>query len=398
MKITLGVFFGGRSVEHEVSVISGIQALNNLDKSKYDAVPVYITRSGEFYTGTAAGDIGEYADVPALLKKCARVLPVAADGRAELVCFPPKKFGKSAVAMLDAVLPVVHGTNVEDGALQGFFRTLGVPFAGCDVLASACGMDKYVMKTLFRDAGLPVVDAVRTLGADFLADPEAVAAAVAERIGLPAVVKPLDMGSSVGISLAADTAQLRAALENVFEFADVAITERAVAHLRELNCAVLGDGADARPSECEEPVASGGILSYSDKYVAGGKGGAKTAGAKGGMSGQKRLLPAPISPELRARVRELAVRSFAALDCSGVARVDFLMDGETGELFVNEINTIPGSLSFYLFEPLGIKYPELLDELVRLALARERRRAKRHFEIDTGILKGYRGGQKGCKS
>ncbi|MBR5708864.1 MAG: D-alanine--D-alanine ligase, partial [Oscillospiraceae bacterium] len=166
---------------------------------------------------------------------------------------------------------------------------------------------------------------------------------------------------------------------------DAALVEKALVDPREINCAVLGNADEARASECEEPVSGGDILSYEDKYVSGGKGGK-------GMSGAKRLIPAPISPELREKIRAYAVAAFSALGCEGVARVDFLLDGD--EVFVNEINTIPGSLAFYLFEPAGMKYPELLDELIRLALARERRRARRSTSIDTGILKNYKGGSK----
>ena len=385
MKPVIGVFFGGNSVEHEVSVISGLQALNNLNKDKYDAVAVYMTRSGEFYAGEAASRIEEYADLPALLKKCERVLPVPASGRADLAYYPPKVFGKKIYATIDAALPVVHGTNVEDGALQGYFRTLGIPFAGCDVLASAAGMDKAVMKELFRAAGLPVLEAVRVSEAKWRADPDAVLAEASEKLGLPVIVKPVDLGSSVGITIAREEDALRAALDEAFLFSDAALVEKALVDPREINCAVLGNADEARASECEEPVSGGDILSYEDKYVSGGKGGK-------GMSGAKRLIPAPISPELREKIRSCAVAAFSALGCEGVARVDFLLDGD--EVFVNEINTIPGSLAFYLFEPDGMKYPELLDELIRLALARERRRARRSTTIDTGILKNYKGGSK----
>lgn len=385
MKPVIGVFFGGSSVEHEVSVISGLQALNNLSREKYEPLAVYITRNGEFYTGDAAARIEEYADIPALLKKCTRVLPVAAGGRADLIVYPPKKLGRSLFASIDAALPVVHGTNVEDGALQGFFRTLGVPFAGCDVLASAAGMDKYVMKALFRLAGLPVLDAVRVSDSAWRADPEKALREAEEKLGFPIIVKPIDLGSSVGIKIANDSAELREALDYALRFTDAALAETAVRSPREINCAVLGDGDDLRISECEEPVSADEILSYEDKYVSGGKGGK-------GMSGAKRLIPAPISDEMRDTVRRYAADAFRALGCSGVARIDFLLDGD--KLYVNEINTIPGSLAFYLFEPAGLKYPELLDELIRLALARERRRARRSTSIETGILKNYKGGTK----
>ncbi|NLV50523.1 MAG: D-alanine--D-alanine ligase [Clostridiales bacterium] len=393
MKIKLGVFFGGRSVEHEVSVITGIQAINNLDRGKYDPVPIYMARDGAFWTGEAAGKIEEYSDIPSLLKKCVRVVPVGREGRADLVLYPPKRFGKNIYDTLDAALPAVHGTNVEDGALQGFFRTIGLPFAGCDVEASALGMDKYAMKILFAAGGLPVLPGVKLRARDFAADPETMLDEIKGKTGWPAIIKPFDMGSSVGIRIAENREEARDALEYAFSFSPAAVAERAIINLREINCAVLGDADEARASECEEPVSSGMILSYEDKYVSGGK-----DGASKGMTGLKRLLPAPIPPEMREKARALAVEAFKALDCAGVARIDFLLDSDSGELYINEINTIPGSLAFYLWQPLGLSYSELLDEMVRLALKRERERDERSFSIDTGILKHYSGqGSKGSK-
>ncbi len=393
MKITVGLFFGGRSVEHEVSVITALQAYENFDREKYDVVPVYITHENEFYTGGDVGDITKYGDIPALLKGAVKVVPVCADGRLALMRREPKRFGSNVVAVLDVAFPAVHGTNVEDGALQGFFRTLGIPFAGCDVMASAVGMDKYAQKLLYRSTGLPVLSALR-LGAE--GDREAFCDLAEKQLSYPMIVKPLDLGSSVGIRLAHDRAGLLEALDYAFSFAPEVLTEQAVQHLRELNCSVLGDREEARASEVEEPIMGDEILSYEDKYGSGGGKGGKT-GASKGMRGLKRLLPAPISPELREKIREAAVAAFQALDCCGVARIDFLMDDETGQYWVNEINTNPGSLSFYLWEPVGLPYPQLLDELVKLALKRERRRGDFHHEIETGILAGFSGGSKGGK-
>lgn len=393
MKIQIGLFFGGNSVEHEVSVISALQAFGQFDREKYSVLPIYISRNSEFYTGEAAGHIEEYKDPKALMAKCTQVFPVRLGDRVALLEQGAFGWKKKPYALLDVAFPVVHGTNVEDGALQGFFRTLGIPFAGCDVLASAVGMDKYAQKLLYRSAGLPVLSALR-LGAE--GDREAFCDLAEKQLRYPMIVKPLDLGSSVGIRLAHDRAGLLEALDYAFSFAPEVLTEQAVQHLRELNCSVLGDREEARASEVEEPIMGDEILSYEDKYGSGGSKGGKT-GASKGMRGLKRLLPAPISPELREKIREAAVAAFQALDCCGVARIDFLMDDETGQYWVNEINTNPGSLSFYLWEPVGLPYPQLLDELVKLALKRERRRGDFHHEIETGILAGFSGGSKGGK-
>jgi D-alanine-D-alanine ligase len=227
-------------------------------------------------------------------------------------------------------------------------------------------------------------------------DREAFCAEAEEKLGYPIIVKPLDQGSSVGIRVAHDRDGLLEAVDYALGFSECVLAERAVRHLRELNCSVLGDREEARASEVEEPVMGDEILSYADKYGSGGKAGEKSGPSKG-MRGLKRILPAPISPELRENIRRDAVTAFRALGCSGVARIDFLMDGETGEYWVNEINTTPGSLSFYLWEPVGLSYPGLLDELVKLALKRERLRGSLHREIETNILAGFNGGTKGGK-
>lgn len=389
MKITVGLFFGGDSVEHEVSIISALQAFHSFDQSKYTVIPIYISRDRQFYTGEDAGKIEAYRDIPALLKRLTRVT-ITREG--DRVCLlEPGAFGlkKKPLAVLDVAFPVVHGTNVEDGALQGFFRTLGLPFAGSDVTGSAVGMDKHLQKLVYQAAGLPVVPGMKLRSGDDRAES---CRRISEALGFPVIVKPLDLGSSVGIRLAKTAEELPEALDYAFSFTDSVLVERAVSPLRELNVSVLGDWEAAAASEVEEPVMEDEILSYRDKYEGGSKG-------SKGMSGLRRRLPAPISPELRDRVRELAVQGFQALGLSGVARIDFLLNGETGEVFVNEVNTIPGSLSFYLWEPLGIRYPELLDRMVSLALKRERERQRFHTSIDTGILRNFSGskGSKGGK-
>jgi len=392
VKITVGLFFGGASVEHEVSVISALQALGRFDKDKYTVLPVYITRDHAFYTGEAAGKIEEYRDIPAMLKKCTRVLPAREGDRVGLL--PYGRFGLKSkpLAVLDLAFPVVHGTNVEDGALQGYFRTLGLPFAGPDVEGSAVGMDKFAQKLAYAAAGLPVLPALRLRAGD---ERQGQLDRVCAKFPFPLIVKPMDLGSSVGIRLVHSREELDDALDEAFSFSPRALAEPAVQPLRELNCAVLGDGEEAEASEVEEPVMGDEILSYRDKYEGGAKGG-KTGGSKG-MSGLSRRLPAPISREMRERVRALAVQAFQALDLSGVARIDFLLNAETEELYINEVNTIPGSLSFYLWEPLGLSYTALLDRMVSLALKRERQRGGFKSAIDTGILRNYTGGSKGSK-
>ncbi|MBP5604901.1 MAG: D-alanine--D-alanine ligase [Ruminiclostridium sp.] len=392
MKIRVGVFFGGKSVEHEVSVISALQACRSLDREKYDIIPVYITKNTEFYIGENIGKIEAYRNIPALLKESSRVIPVNDGGTFALMHYPMKKFGSSTAATIDVVLPIVHGTNVEDGALQGYLQTLGVPYAGCDVLSSAVGMDKYVMKCVFADNDIPVLPGTVVNIKQFTREHDAVLDLIESRTRYPVIVKPLNLGSSVGIRKAKDRDALSDALDYAFTFAVKVLIEDAITELKEINCSVLGDYEEAQASECEEPLANDEILSYQDKYVGGTKSG------KSGMASLKRKIPAGITPQQREEVRTLAVKAFQALGCSGVARIDFMLDMASGKIYLNEINTIPGSLAFYLWEPVGVKYGALLDRLIGLALKRERENRSISFSFDTNILENASfGGSKGSK-
>ncbi len=393
MKTRVAVLFGGHSVEHEVSIISGLQALGALDKDKYDAFPLYITKDNQFYVGDVLREVKSFRNMTTCLSAATRVMPVPADGCVELVRYPMKKFGNNTVAAFDVAIPVVHGTNVEDGTLMGYLEMLGVPYASCDVTSSALGMDKYAMKAMLVQAGVPVLPAQIYSGREYALDGETVIAAIEAEIGYPVIVKPVNLGSSVGISKATDRRTLVDAMDLAVSFADRVLVERAVPHLREINCSVLGDAEDAKASACEEPLNAADILSFSDKYL---QGGSKKTGTSGGMSDLKRRCPAELPDGMTERVQELAVATFKALGCLGVARIDFLNDKESGELWVNEINTIPGSLSFYLWQEVGVSFSALMDELIALAFKRQRRREALTFTYESNILEGF-GGSKGSK-
>ena len=379
MKITVAVMYGGRSVEHEVSIISGIQAIANMDKDKYEIVPVYITKDNYMYIGDKIGDIEAYKNIPELIKNSTRVLLVNEDNSYYLASYPHKLFGDKKIR-IDIAFPVVHGTNVEDGTLQGYLKTVGVPFVGCDVTASAVGMDKYVMKTILLDNDIPVLKCLHYTQEDYK-DIEKMIAQIESTLGYPVIVKPANLGSSVGISVAKNKDELVSSIDDAYMYATKILVEHAITRLREINCAVLGDELDAEASECEEPLHSKDILSYEDKYLSGGKG-TKSQG----MASVSRKIPAELSSEKRQEVRELAVKTFKCLGCNGVARIDFMIDEETDKLYVNEINTIPGSLAFYLWEPLGLKYTKLLDRMIELAYKRVRIESNITYTFDTNIL------------
>lgn len=390
MKIKLAVMFGGRSVEHEISVISAIQAIHAVDKDKYDVIPIYITKNNEMYVGEHIGEIEAYKNISSLIAESTRVNLVNDGDRTLIVRYPHKAFAKDVIDYIDVAFPIVHGTNVEDGTLQGYLQMLNLPYVGCDVISSAVGMDKYVMKTVFKDNGIPVLDCVCVDAEDYDADPEKIIADIEKKFSYPVIVKPINLGSSIGISKAHDTDGLENSLSNAFDYADRVLVEPAIENLREINCSVLGDRHSARASVCEEPLNATDILSYEDKYI----GNASKSGSKGMASTQRRI-PADIPKETENEIREMAVRAFRVLGCSGVSRIDFMIDATTGKVWLNEINTIPGSLSFYLWEPLEVKYTELIDEMISLAMKRERERESITYSFDTNVLSGIKlGGKK----
>ncbi len=393
MAIKVALFFGGKSVEHEVSVISALQAYQNIDLEKYEVTPVYMTKTGEMYVGEKVGEMDSYKDIPALLAASQRVILVNEGGQAALVSYPQKAFGKKLSIAIDVAFPVVHGTNVEDGAFQGYLKTMGLPFVGCDVMASALGMDKFLTKAVLKEAGVPVLDAKLFTLSDY-ADMDGLLDAAEEAVGYPAIVKPVNLGSSVGISVAKSRGELANSVDDAFRYATKVLVEHAITNLREINCSVLGDENEACASECEEPMHTADILSYEDKYVSNAKGGKSK-----GMASVSRKIPADIPAEQREQIRQMAVKSFQALGCNGVSRIDFMIDGDSGQLYFNEINTIPGSLAFYLWEPIGVPYKELLDRMLQLALKRQREEEKLTFTFDTNILSNASlGGAKGSKA
>lgn len=383
---------GGRSVEHEISIVTALQAINAFDLEKYEVVPVYIAKTGEMYTGDALLDIDNYRDLKKLVITATRVVPVSEGDEILLMKYPPVKiFGNNEVNRIQIAFPIVHGTNVEDGTLQGFFELYNVPYVGCDVMSSAIGMDKVIMKKVLKDEGIPIVDYQYFYFRDWRKNSETLIQSIEEKIGYPVIIKPANLGSSVGISKASNRADLEESVELAGKFAMRIIVERVITNLREINCSVIGDVINAQASVCEEPVGNDEILSYSDKYVSNSKGSRK------GMSSTKRKLPADLSLELSGQIRQMAIDTFQVLGCSGVSRIDFLMDDIEGKVYVNEINTIPGSLSFYLWEATDKPFTKMLDELIEGAFKRKRERANLMFTYTENILSlggGLKGGKK----
>jgi D-alanine-D-alanine ligase len=392
----VGVVFGGRSVEHDVSIITGLQACEALD-ARHQPVPLYLDRDARWFTGDALRSIDAYRDgTPADAE------PVILDlGDGVLRPLQTRRRGmfdrgqSPEPEPLDVVIPATHGTQGEDGCLQGALELAGIPYAGPTLEAAVLTMNKAITKSMLRAAGVPVLDDLTLRRSEYERDgAEAIIAKVRARFGLPVYAKPASLGSSVGVSRCADENELAEALELVFELDRVALVEPAVEGGKEINCAVLGrPGAELRVSACEQPIASDGFLSFEDKYMRDAKAGeSKSAGAvktDGGMASSQRIIPAPISDELTAAVQSLSKRTFEALGCTGVARVDLMLDAQ-GRLFVNEPNTIPGSFAYYLWEPVGLPFADLLDELIEIAFAEhaEQEQTTRTFASNLLAMRG----------
>lgn len=392
MKLRVAILFGGKSVEHEVSIISGLQAYNNIDKDKYDVFPVYISKKNEMYVGDLISNIDNFKDIDKVIRESKKVILINDDGECKFITEHNALFKKREEWPVDLVIPVVHGTNEEDGALQGYLKTVGATFAGSDVTASAVGMDKYIQKVLLRENDIPVLSAMKFNMGDY-ENIDKMIEKIEESIGYPIIVKPIDLGSSVGISVAKERSELVDSIDNAFLYAQNILCEHAILNLREVNCAVLGNEIDALASEIEEPMHTKDILSYEDKYGNGQK-----SEDSRGMASLKRQIPAKIDKDMYDDIKKLAIKSFKTLGCNGVARLDFMIDVDTNKYYFNEINTIPGSLAFYLFEPLGIKYKELLDRIINLAEERKRNENNITYSFDTNILKNVSGsGSKGAK-
>lgn len=391
MKTNVAVFFGGRSVEHEISVISALQAINAFDKEKYNIIPIYISKQGRWYTGDNLLDIRNYRDMKKVIEDAEEVFMRPEYGDYNLYKVNTGMFSKRnpVVAELHVVIPVLHGTNGEDGIFEGLLETIGIPFAGCNTLSSANGMDKITMKMILRECGVPVVDYVWFTDRQWLSSKDDIISKVESKLGYPLIVKPANLGSSVGIGKASNREGLIEKVDNAEKFSQRIIVEHMIEQLKEINCSVLGDADEHESSVCEEPIKTGDFLSYEDKYM----GGSKTTA---GMQASEKRIPADLPEAVSEKIRRMAGETFRVLSCHGVSRVDVMVDEKDNSIYVNEINTIPGSLSFYLWEASGISFTQLMDRLVQLALKRKRAIDRKTFTYDHNIF-SLGGGVKGAK-
>ncbi|MHB8097943.1 MAG: D-alanine--D-alanine ligase family protein [Erysipelotrichaceae bacterium] len=389
MKLNIGVLFGGNSVEHEVSVISASQAIAAIDKERYHVIPLYLTKDHRLFSGDALLDVKNFKNMNSLLNKCKQVSIVKLQQRFYIQPIKGTIFTKPH--KVDIIIPVVHGTHCEDGSIQGYLETIGIPYSGSDVISAGLGQDKVYMKMVFEHHNIPMVPWMYFNSNEYHNDSQKVLSRIQNSVGLPCVVKPARLGSSVGISLVKTIESLEDAIIDAMNYDTKIVIEKAVTDLREVNCSVLGDEISVEASVLEEVMKYDAILSYKDKYQSNSK--------SKGMASTSRICPAELDLTYTNKVQDLAKEVFTVLGCSGVTRIDFLIDSKTMELYVNEINTIPGSLSFYLWDKSGYNFTDLMDKLIEQSIERQRRREKMVFSFDTNLLDQYSGsGSKGSKS
>lgn len=379
MKKKVGVIFGGHSVEHEVSVITGMQVMENIDKSKYEVVPIYITKEGKWLTGSSLFEFKNYKDNNF---KDAKQIIFSQNVNDHNIYLHPDSigmFGKKVLDKLDIIFPAIHGTNGEDGTVQGLFELINIPYVGGGVLSSSVGMDKILMKDVYKSYSLPIVDYMWFYRSDWVSDKEEVLNKIEEKIGYPIFVKPANLGSSIGINKAKDRESLEYAIEIAVNYDRKIIIEKAVESPREINCAVLGYDNEVKTSLCEEPIGWTEILSFEDKYV-------KSNNKNGGKSsGETRRIPADIDDVLKVKIEDLAKQAFTAIDGRGTSRIDFLLDKDNN-VYINEINTLPGSIGFYLWEGKGIQMGKLIDKMIEIAIEVHKEKNKNMYSYEANLF------------
>lgn len=412
--LNVGVIFGSRSVEHEISIITAMQAIAQLKADdSLNVIPIYITKSGEWYTGEGTDNLENYKDIPGLLAKATRVHMVRNNDKTYLQRAELKKLGQNTVCEIHVVIPIVHGSNGEDGTLPGLLEHMQIPYAGCNTMSSAITMDKIMTKLILRSENVSVIDDYWFYSQEWTYGSEGILDKIESKLSYPVIVKPSDIGSSIGVTPAKNRQELKEAIDRVRVFSDRMLIEKMITNMREINISVLGEPTDFSLSVCEEPISSSEFLTFDDKYRSSGgsKDGSKqgmpspklqdAGGAKGGsagMSSLKRKLPADISHERREMIEDMASVAYKALGCSGVLRIDFIIDEDEDKIYLNEFNTVPGSLSFYLWEATGISFAALMQRLIDVAVKRFERKKSLTFSNDTNILATASLGGGGSKS
>ena len=399
MKIKVGVLYGGKTTEHEVSIITAVQAMGFLNEEKYEVIPMYLTKENELYTGAPLKEMDVYKEQDLLKRYCKNVVCYNKNGVLTL----QNKNGifKRTIAEVDIVIPCVHGYNMEDGNVQGLLETYGVPYTGSDIYGCTVGQDKVFQKQILQAEGVPITKYTWFYDNEFYENDQNILKEI-KKIGYPVIVKPARQGSSIGIKIAKDEQSVREAIEEAIKYDDKILVEEVVDNMTELNCSVLGSNSYMETSAIEQVMGKDEILSFNDKYIGSGakKGAAKKmSGASKGMVSADRVIPADIPEKLAKDIEETSKKAFRALGASGVVRIDYLYNKKTKKYYVNELNTIPGCLSFYLWMPVKKDYPELLDDMINIAVKRFKKKLKKTTIFESNILSTFDGtkGTKGLK-
>lgn len=394
MKIKVGVIFGGESVEHEVSIITAVQAMGYMDTNKYEIVPIYVTKERTWYTGKMLMEMDVYRDFGTLKRYAKKVTLVKTETGFFLQT--TKGLFHRNVAELDIAFPIVHGKGAEDGSLAGFLDFIGIPYVGCGVLGAALGQDKVVQRELMELNEIPVPKYTWFYDSEYLMDSAAIAKEV-KKIGYPVIVKPAKLGSSIGISIATSPKELDQCITEAITYDNKIIVEQVIPNLLEVNCSVFGNYEYQETSALAEMLTKNEFLTFDDKYLSGGKG--KTKGGPkttGKMSTGEMVIPARISKKLEEKVRNLSIKTFRALNLGGTVRIDFLINRETDEVYVNEPNTIPGCLAFYMWNQTK-NYTTLLDDMITMAIKDYKNASKKTTSFESNILSTFNGA-KGMKN
>ena len=393
--IKVGVIFGGDSVEHEVSIISALQAMENIDEEKYEIVPIYISKDRHFYTGAALRDMDtfKYFDN---MKKFVKEITICRKDK-DIVLQKVKGFFGRNVNTIDVAFPIVHGKGVEDGSLAGFLETLGLPVVGPSVLGAALGQDKVVLKQVLEANNIKTPKYVWFYDYEYSINKDEILNKV-ETLGYPVIVKPANLGSTIGIGVAHSRNELETKIDEALEYERKIVVEEMIPNLLELNCAVCGNYEYSETSLVAEMKMKHELLTFEDKYLGGGKGKGMKGSAKtpNSMSTSEFEVPANNPEEMTNKIYEISKQVFRALNLKGVCRIDYLVNRENGDIYVNEPNTIPGSLAFYLYEPKGKKYKTLTDELIKSAIKDYKNEMRKTSSFTSNILSEYNGG-KGLK-
>lgn len=395
--IKVGVIFGGESVEHEISIITAVQAMSFMDTKKYEVVPIYVAKDRNWYTGEALKDMASYKDlnnIPMLAKE----VTLTKKGDSFIL---QKKNGlfKGTANTIDVAFPIVHGKGVEDGSLCGYLETIGIPYVGPSMLGASVGQDKVVQKQIMSASDVPVVDYTWFYDHEFKDDDEKILKEI-KKLGYPVIVKPARLGSSVGIEVAKNEKEVVEAIEEAIKYDEKIVVEAMVKNLIEVDCAVLGNSEEMECSLIGEMLTDNAFLTFEDKYIGEGNKGGKKGGAKGNSNGKISTsgfkIPADLDKEIEEQIYEISKKAFRCLNLSGVTRFDFLVDEKAKKVYVNEPNTIPGCLAFFFYTPKGKKYPKLLDELITGAIKEYKDSKKKITSFDSNVLSTY-DGSKGAK-